>query len=49
MTAQRAVHRLMTLAERIPHIGFVYRTDLVSRSGRLLGSLYVAIDSITWC
>jgi hypothetical protein len=49
MIPQRAVHRLMSLAERIPHIGFVYRTDLVSRSGRRLGSFYVAIDSITWC
>jgi hypothetical protein len=49
MTPQRAVHRLMSAIASVPHIGFVYRTDLVSRSGRRIGSFYVAIDSIAWC
>lgn len=50
MPAQRAVHRLMTVAiERLQHLGFVYRIDRVTRTGRVLDSVYVQLDSIAWC
>jgi hypothetical protein len=50
MTAQRAVHRLMYLAaERLQHLGFVYRIDRVTRTGRVLDSQFVLLDQITWC
>jgi hypothetical protein len=35
MAAQRAVHRLMTVArEKMQHLGFVYRIDRVTRKER---------------
>lgn len=49
MNTQRAVHRVMTVAkERIQHLGFVYRVDRVTRSGRVLDSEYVYLDSVVW-
>jgi hypothetical protein len=50
MTAQRAVHRIMQIAaERLQHLGFVYRVDRVTRTGRVLDSEYVRLDLIAWC
>lgn len=48
--AQRAVHRLMSIAqEKLQHLGFVYRIDRVTRTGRVLDSQFVLFDQITWC
>jgi hypothetical protein len=50
MTPQRAVHRIMQIAaERLQHLGFVYRIDRVTRTGRVLDSEYVLLDLIAWC
>lgn len=50
MTPQRAVHRIMQIAaERLQHLGFVYRIDRVTRTGRVLDSEYVRLDLIAWC
>lgn len=50
MPTQRAVHRMMSIAqEKLQHLGFVYRIDRVTRTGRVLDSQFVLIDSITWC
>jgi hypothetical protein len=50
MPAQRAVHRIMEIAkEKLQHLGFVYRIDRVTRTGRVLDSEYVQLDLIAWC
>lgn len=49
MIPQRAVHRLMSAIAMLPHLGFVYRIDRVTRTGRVLDSVYVQLDSIAWC
>jgi hypothetical protein len=50
MIPQRAVHRIMQIAaERLQHLGFVYRVDRVTRTGRVLDSEYVQLDLIAWC
>jgi hypothetical protein len=51
MTAQRAVHRIMQIAvERLQHLGFVYRIDRVTRTGRVLDSEYVDYaHDVCWC
>lgn len=50
MIPQRAVHRLMTVAkDKLQYLGFVYRIDRVTRTGRLLDSEYVQLDLIAWC
>jgi hypothetical protein len=51
MSAQRAVHRLMTVArEKMQHLGFVYRIDRVTRTGRVLDSEYVDYaHDVCWC
>jgi hypothetical protein len=50
MNPQRAVHRIMQIAaERLQHLGFVYRIDRVTRTGRVLDSEFVLLDQITWC
>lgn len=50
MTPQRAVHRIMEIAtQAIPHLGFLYRIDRVTRTGRVLDSEYVQLDLIAWC
>lgn len=50
MIPQRSVHRLMTVAkERLQHLGFVYRVDRVTRTGRVLDSEYVSLDNVIWC
>lgn len=49
MIPQRAVHRLMTVAiEKLQHLGFVYRIDRVTRTGRVLDSEYVALADVCW-
>jgi hypothetical protein len=49
MTAQRAVHRIMQIAaERLQHLGFIYRIDRVTRTGRVLDSEYVSLDCVVW-
>jgi hypothetical protein len=51
MPAQRAVHRLMSIAqEKLQHLGFVYRVDRVTRTGRVLDSEYVDYaHDVCWC
>lgn len=50
MTPQRAVHRIMEIAlQKLPHLGFVYRVDRITRSGRVLDSEYVCLDNVIWC
>jgi hypothetical protein len=49
MIPQRAVHRLMSAIAKLPHLGFVYRIDRVTRTGRVLDRSYVRLDLITWC
>jgi hypothetical protein len=51
MIPQRAVHRLMTVArEKMQHLGFVYRIDRVTRTGRVLDSQYVDYaHDVCWC
>jgi len=49
MTAQRAVHRLMSAIASLPHLGFVYRIDRVTRTGRVLSSEFVLLDQVIWC
>jgi hypothetical protein len=45
------VHRIMAIAlEKIPHLGFIYRVDRVTRTGRVLDSEYVDYSSqVCWC
>jgi hypothetical protein len=35
--------------EKMQHLGFVYRVDRVTRTGRVLDSEYVQLDLIAWC
>ncbi|MBB5414061.1 hypothetical protein HDG42_000085 [Paraburkholderia sp. JPY171] len=50
MKAERAVHRVMQIAtQAVPLLGWIYRVDRVTRSGRVIDSEYVSLDSIAWC
>ena len=49
MIPQRAVHRFMSAFAKLPHIGWVYRSEAVTRTGRVIETKYVAIDSVVWC
>jgi hypothetical protein len=49
MTAQRAVHRSMSDLAKIPHQGWVYRSEAVTRTGRVIESHLVRLNDIPWC
>ncbi|MBB5508116.1 hypothetical protein HDG35_004394 [Paraburkholderia sp. JPY681] len=51
MNSTRAVHRVMEIAkDKIPLLGWIYRVDRVTRSGRVIDSEYVDWSrDVSWC
>jgi hypothetical protein len=49
MPAQRAVHRLIAALAKLPHQGWVYRSEAVTRTGKVIESHLVRLDDICWC
>lgn len=49
MTPMRAVHRFMSDLAKLQHEGWVYRSEAVTRTGRVIESHLVRLDDIAWC
>lgn len=49
MNPQRAIHRSMSGLAKLQHDGWVFRSEAVTRTGRVIESHLVRLDDICWC